>query len=120
MIPDIHVSSIGILYPTLLKSLFNSSRLAEHSSGFVTTRILIIILTYLYPYKNKYEYSFQAIRAGFKNWHQWELIAKSEINHFKDAGSTINCGAEFVTTQLARPLTTTVYMNVIVVRSRKA
>ena len=28
----------------------------------------------------------------FKNWHQWEPIAMTEINHFKDAGSAINRG----------------------------
>ena len=30
------MSSIDILYPTLLNSLFNSSRVAENCSGFVT------------------------------------------------------------------------------------
>jgi len=59
----------------------------------------------------------------FKNWHQWEPIAKTEINHFKDAGSAINRGVKFITTQLSRPLTIEYmedYMDGIVVRSRKA
>ena len=41
----------------------------------------------------------------FNNWHQWEPVAKTEINQFKDAGSAINRGIKFISTQLSRPLT---------------
>ena len=57
----------------------------------------------------------------FKNGHQWETIAKTEVNHFKNAGSAINRGVKFITTQLSRPLTIEHmkdYMDGIVVQSR--
>jgi len=54
-----------------------------------------------------------------KNWHQWEPIAKMQINHFKDAGGAMNRGVKFITTQLSPPLTIE-HMDGIVVRSRKA
>ena len=41
----------------------------------------------------------------FNNWHQWEPVAKTEINQFKDASSAINRGIKFISTQLYRPLT---------------
>ena len=59
----------------------------------------------------------------FTNWHQWEPVAKTEINQFKDAGSAINRGIKFISTQLSRPLTIEYmedYMDGVVVRSRKA
>ena len=59
----------------------------------------------------------------FNNWHQWEPVAKSEINQFKDAGSAINRGIKFISTQLSRPFTIEYmedYMDGLVVRSRKA
>ena len=37
----------------------------------------------------------------FTNWHQWEPVAKIEINQFKDAGSAINRGIKFISTQLS-------------------
>ncbi len=57
------------------------------------------------------------------NWHQWEPVAKTEINQFKDAGSAINRGIKFISNQLSRPLTIEYmedYMDGLVVRSRKA
>ena len=41
----------------------------------------------------------------FTNKHQWEPIAKTEINRFKDAGSAIVRGIKFISTLLSRPLT---------------
>ena len=58
----------------------------------------------------------------FNNWHQWEPVTKTEINQFKDAGSAINCGIKFISTQLSRPLTIQYmedYMDGAVVKSRK-
>ena len=59
----------------------------------------------------------------FNYWHQWEQVAKTEINQFKDAGSEINRGIKFISTQLSRPLTIEYmedYMDGAVVKSRKA
>ena len=50
-------------------------------------------------------------------------MAKTEINHFKDAGSAINRGIKFISTQLSRPLTIEYiedHMDGLVVKSRKA
>jgi hypothetical protein len=41
----------------------------------------------------------------FNNWHQWEPVANTEINQFKEAESAINHGIKFIFTQLSRPLT---------------
>ena len=59
----------------------------------------------------------------FSNWHQWEPVAKTEINQFKDAESAINRGIKLISTQLSRPLTIEYmedYMDGAVVKSRKA
>ena len=59
----------------------------------------------------------------FNNWHQWEPVAKTEINQFKDAGSAIIRGIKFISTQLSRPLTIEYmedYMDGAVVKSRKS
>jgi len=59
----------------------------------------------------------------FNNWYQWEPVAKTEKNQFKDAGSVINRGNRFISTQLSRPLTIEYmedYMYGAVVRSHKA
>jgi hypothetical protein len=59
----------------------------------------------------------------FNNFWQWESVTKTEINQFKDAGSAINRGIKFISTQLSRPLTIEYiedYMDGAVAKSRKA
>ena len=59
----------------------------------------------------------------FNNWHQWEPVVKTEINQFKDAGTAINRGIKFISTQLSRPLTIEYmedYMDGAVVKSYQA
>jgi hypothetical protein len=58
----------------------------------------------------------------FNYWHQWEPVAKTEMNQFKDSGSAINRGIKFISTQLSRPLTEYMedYMDGLVVGSCKA
>ena len=41
----------------------------------------------------------------FTDWNQWDPVAKTEINQFKDAGSAINRENKLFSTQLSRPLT---------------
>ena len=59
----------------------------------------------------------------FNNWHQWERVAKTGMNQFKDAESAINREIKFIFTQLSRPLTIEYmedYIDGAVVKSRKA